>query len=111
MMYEDNYKVARSIGLLILFATEYARQNGFGIKLGELKRDARMQEIYFREGKSKTMNSKHLQGRAIDIYLIKDDKVVNDCEAYRPIAEYCVNALGGNAGYFWKMKDCVHFEF
>ena len=110
MMYEESYKIAKNIGLLILFSTEYARSKGFGIALGELKRDERMQEIYIKEGKSKTKNSKHLQGRAIDIYLFKDGKVIEDCEAYRPIAEYCV-ALGGNAGYFWKMKDCVHFEF
>ncbi|MFN6982868.1 MAG: M15 family metallopeptidase [Brevundimonas sp.] len=110
-MNNERLEIAKKIALLILFTVEYARSRGYSVVLGELKRTKEQQEIYFKQGKTKTMNSKHLQSRAIDIYLVdENNNVVNDCEAYREIAEYC-KSLGGNAGYFWKMKDCVHFEF
>lgn len=110
-MIDERLEIARKIALLILFAVDYANRKGYSVVLGELKRTREQQEIYLRQGKTKTMNSKHLKSRAIDIYLIDaNNNVINDCEEYREIAEYC-KSLGGNAGYFWKMKDCVHFEF
>jgi hypothetical protein len=108
----ERLEIAKKIGLLILFAYSYAKSKGYSIVLGELKRTREQQEIYFKQKKTKTMDSKHLQSRAIDIYLIDNSgKVISDCEAYKELAEYCKKELGCNAGYFWKIKDCVHFEF
>ena len=62
------------------------------------------------EKKSWTMNSKHIDGLAVDIILLKDGKPCWNAEEYQPLSEYW-EKIGGEAGYFWKVVDAVHFQY
>jgi len=75
-----------------------------------LLRTKEQQEIYFNEGKSKTMNSKHLSRLAIDLNLFVYGVYQTDKEAYKPLAEYWKTLHPDNrAGYDWGW-DANHFE-
>jgi len=91
---------------LILWAFE----NGFELTGGELLRTESQQAEYVKTGKSKTMNSRHLQKLAIDINLFVDGKYRYDKEAYKLLAEYWKTLHQDNvAGYDWGW-DANHFE-
>ena len=47
----------------------YAIAHGFGITAGEMFRPQEMEDIYFKEGKSKTLNSNHTRRLAVDFNL------------------------------------------
>jgi D-alanyl-D-alanine carboxypeptidase len=95
--------------------------NNLGITLGvsEGLRDVETQKKYVAEGKSQTMNSKHLHGNAVDYYIVGPDGKANwDFEAYRPLAEEAkrIAAEKGYDGFGWggdwkTLKDGVHFQF
>lgn len=85
---------------------------------GELYRTADQQVIYVKTGRSKTMNSKHLQRLAIDLnFFIKTPSgelaLTYDIPTLQPLGNYWEqlspgkNSWGGN----WKnFKDVPHFE-
>lgn len=79
---------------------------------GELHRPAEMQQIYIKIGRSKTMNSKHLSRRAIDLFFFKDGNLTYDISVIKPIGDYWeslspYNEWGGN----WRsFKDVPHFQ-
>ena len=52
---------------LVQFATE----RGFTVTGGELYRTAEQQQIYVKTGRSKTMNSRHLERLAVDLNFFK----------------------------------------
>lgn len=87
-------------------------------EITEGMRDRDRQAKLVAEGKSQTMNSKHLTGHAVDIAMMGPDGQPNwDFEAYRPIAETAkaeAAALGIPDfvwGGDWKtLKDGVHFQ-
>lgn len=58
----------------------------FGITEGLRTLDT--QKLYFENGKSKTMNSKHLKGLAVDIVVFVDGKVTWDLEHYKTVAAH-----------------------
>jgi peptidoglycan LD-endopeptidase CwlK len=63
-----------------------------------------------REGKSKTMNSKHITGEAFDIAVLKNGKVSWDFNDYKPFG-----VLGEDIGLEWggswaTFKDGPHFQ-
>jgi peptidoglycan L-alanyl-D-glutamate endopeptidase CwlK len=71
------------------------------------------QEQLFKEKKTKTLNSKHLVGRAVDLYPIENGKIAwNKFEELSKImfksAEDCNVKItwGGN----WKFVDKPHYE-
>lgn len=74
------------------------------------------QEILVNTGKSRTMNSKHLTGDAIDIAVIVDGDVTWDMRYYEPVAKTFLDIadrLGFNLewGGNWKtFKDGPHFQ-
>jgi hypothetical protein len=51
---------------------QFAKENGYKLTGGELKRPHEMQELYFANGKSKTMKSDHLNAMAIDFNIFYD---------------------------------------
>lgn len=79
-------------------------------------RSIERQKQLVKDGKSKTMNSRHLTGHAIDVAAFVDGAVSWDFEHYERIADAFFKAAaelkvpivwGGN----WKtFKDGVHFE-
>jgi peptidoglycan L-alanyl-D-glutamate endopeptidase CwlK len=82
---------------------------------GELFRTQEQQEIYLKNGKSKTKNSMHLKRCAIDlnIFTMTEGKPIlcTDGDKIKSIGDYWEsldekNRWGGN----WKWKDINHFE-
>lgn len=60
--------------------------------VGEGLRTKERQAKLFAEGKSKTLNSKHLTGRAVDLWALKDGKVTWDEVEYRNLAPFVKQA-------------------
>lgn len=91
---------------------EYATQKGWTVTGGELFRTKEQQEIYFKQGKSKTMESNHLRRLAIDLNFLRDGQPVWDKIALSDIGSYWEslhpkNRWGGN---FKSLPDVPHFE-
>lgn len=92
---------------------------GITIGVSEGLRSEERQKKMVAEGKSQTMNSKHLHGGAADYFIVGPDGKPNwDFEAYRPLAEEAkrIAAEKGYEGFGWggdwkTLKDGVHFQF
>ncbi|NDD53993.1 M15 family peptidase, partial [bacterium] len=85
------------VGRLVQKATEL----GFQVTAGELYRTPEQQEIYVKTGRSKTMQSLHLQRRAVDLNFFLNGKLVYDKSAIAPLGAYWeslhpLNSWGGN---------------
>jgi hypothetical protein len=85
---------------------------GFTVTAGELQRPIEMQEIYVRTGRSKTMNSKHIERMAGDLNFFIAGKYITSKELLQPLGDYWEeldpkNSWGGNWNSF---KDTPHFE-
>jgi len=106
-------KLSEKQGVFLLNVSkliQFANDRGWWLTGGELLRTKEQQEIYFNEGKSKTMNSKHLSRLAIDLNLFVYGVYQTDKEAYKPLAEYWKTLHPDNrAGYDWGW-DANHFE-
>ena len=92
-------------------------QTDFKITLGEAYRTIDQQRIYIKQGRSKTMRSKHLQRLAIDLnffYIDQNNKyqLTYDKQKLQHIGDFWEslapqNQWGGN----WKsFKDVPHFQ-
>lgn len=93
-------------------------RTGINFEVSEGLRNAERQRQLVAQGKSQTMNSRHLTGNAVDIHLVNPDGTANwDFEAYRPVAT-AAKQIAGELGYDdlvwggdWKtLKDGVHFQ-
>ena len=89
-----------------------ATELGFVVTGGELFRTPEQQQIYVKTGRSKTMNSLHLQRRAVDLNFFVDGKLTYDKKTLAPLGAYWEslhpkNRWGGN---FKSLVDCPHFE-
>lgn len=78
-------------------------------------RDLERQKALVRAGKSKTLNSYHLRGKAVDVAAWVDGKVSWEWEHYVAISNAFLQAakeLGVEVtwGGHWKMKDGPHFQ-
>lgn len=86
----------------------------FGITEGLRTREK--QKEYVRTGKSQTMNSYHLKGKAVDIVVYKDKKVTWDLKYYKEIADIVKKiavekGLKITWGGDWKtLVDGPHFQ-
>jgi peptidoglycan L-alanyl-D-glutamate endopeptidase CwlK len=84
--------------------------------VGEGLRTKERQAKLFAEGKSKTLNSKHLTGRAVDLWVLKDGKVTWEKAAYDNLAPFVkqaakeleINIRWG--GEFRNFYDGPHYE-
>ena len=90
----------------------HATDAGFVVTGGELSRTPEQQAIYFKTGRSKTMNSIHLKRCAIDLMFFKNGKIIWDKETIAPLGQFweslhVKNRWGGN---FSNIVDCPHFE-
>ena len=91
---------------------EYATAQGFVVTGGELYRTPEQQQIYVKTGRSRTMNSLHLQRRAVDLNFFKDGKLVYDKAVFAPLGLFWeslhpLNSWGGNGV---KLVDVPHFS-
>lgn len=93
---------------LVYFATE----RGWQVTLGEGFRTPEQQAIYFKEGKSKTMNSNHLRRLAQDYCFIRDGVAVWTKSELQPVGNYweSLNPKNRWGGNFHNFPDTPHFE-
>lgn len=103
---------------------EFAKSLGFKVVIGEVARSYEQQKIYFDSGRSRTMNSRHLQKCAadLDFYKIfppeKNETWINGMgrraiEILAPIGEFweslnLKNHWGGNFDRDWSREDTWH---
>lgn len=92
---------------------QYAESQGFLYTFGEAERPIEMQRIHVQAGRSKTMNSRHLERLAIDLYFFTPEgKLLFGTPELSALGQYWealspLNRWGGN----WKsFKDEPHFE-
>lgn len=98
-----------NVGKLLLFADEH----GYKPRLRECQRTIEQQEIYYKSGKSKTMNSAHLNSLAVDIYFTKDGKLLEYKSELQELGDYWESLHQNNiwGGNWINFVDCPHFEF
>lgn len=94
--------------------------SGYRIKVQEWNRTLETQKEYVLKGVSRTLDSRHLDGLAVDVYLFQDELIIYGGLAYRPLGEYW-ETLGGQWGgrfgvdkadYATKVGwDPSHFQF
>lgn len=99
---------------------EFAYKKGFKLTFGEVFRTEEQQRIYFNTGRSKTMNSRHLQRLAVDFNIFIDGKLINDPALIQPLGEFWMSLNTDNIwGGDWNrnhsildetFKDPYHFE-
>jgi hypothetical protein len=78
---------------------------------GELYRTKEQQELHVKAGRSKTMNSKHMERLAIDFNFFIDGKLTYDHPRLAELGTFWETLRPGNRwGGFWKFKDTPHFE-
>ena len=86
----------------------------FGITCGLRTKEEQRNLVH--EGKSRTMNSKHLEGRAIDFVVFIHGKANWDLENYQKVAQVFLEigkeqGVELEAGAFWKtFKDGPHIQ-
>ena len=109
---QKQMKFSQDVVSLLLFAME----KGFRFTFGEVMRPKEMQEIYYRDGRSTTMNSMHVHKLAIDINFFKPDGKTHTLTYLKAdlqeIGEFWEslddkNEWGGNWEYF---LDTPHFQ-
>lgn len=96
------------VGKLVQKATDM----GFVVTAGELYRSPEQQAIYVKTGRSRTMNSLHIQRRAVDLNFFLNGKLCYDKAALAPLGAYWeslhpLNSWGGNGV---KLVDTPHFS-
>ena len=103
---------------LMLRTEAEAERRGIEIEISEGLRSRERQAQMVAEGRSQTMNSRHLTGNAVDIHIRNPDGSANwDFEAYRPVADiYREQAAAMGIpdavwGGDWRtLRDGVHFQ-
>ncbi|UZZ64120.1 peptidoglycan hydrolase [Escherichia phage A7_1] len=92
------------------------KKSAIDFTVGEGLRTIETQRKYVAEGKSKTMNSRHLTGHAVDLWPLVNGSVTWDWKYYYPMAEAVKDAAkelnipiewGGDWTSF---KDGPHFQ-
>lgn len=93
---------------LIRMATDL----GYKVTGGELWRTQEQQEIYYKAGKSKTMQSNHMRRLAIDLNFLKDGALVSDKATLEPVGKFweALDPKNRWGGHFVGFTDTPHFE-
>jgi len=98
---------AGMLGKLLCFASKQV----IPVKICELFRSPEKQLKLYRQGRTKTLESKHIKGLAADLAIIREGKYISTSESYTPLGDYW-ESIGGRWGGSWHtFKDSVHFEY
>ena len=91
---------------------KYAKKRDIKLTGGELYRTQYQQAKYVKDGKSKTMKSKHLERLAIDFNFFIDGQLTYDVDKVKVLGKYCELLDEKNeAGMFWEnFPDTPHFQ-
>ena len=101
------------LAMIVRKAAVYAEEYSVDLTVSEGLRTKERQQELFEKGKSKTLNSKHLEGKAVDLYIIRDRKI--DWQAF-DLLYNCMQRAADDTGAViewggnWKMRDCPHFQ-
>jgi len=103
---EQQIKFTQDICTLVL----ELKQRNIDVVFEEFKRTPEQQELYYKQGLSKTLLSAHINKLAGDISLFKDGKYTQEKEVYK-IASEIWQALDEHniSGFTWGW-DYNHFE-
>ena len=88
----------------------FARNNGIDVALDYCKRSAEEQERLVKAGKSKTLKSKHVIGRAVDLIIFKDGEPLWDSPYYSILGQWWEQQGGTWGGRWESLNDVYHFE-
>lgn len=103
---ERQCQFTSALARLILKAEEL----GYAVKIQELNRDLETQKRYVAEGKSKTLNSRHLDKLAADLVLFKDGMAMAGGPEFKPLGEWWEKQGGVWGGRWASLADDCHFE-
>ena len=101
---------------LVKVMEEAIKESPLDFSITEGLRTKERQQELFSAGKSQTMNSRHLTGKAVDIAVIKDGTVTWDFKYYQLVADHIkgvATKLGIPlvwGGSWVSFKDGPHFE-
>lgn len=101
---------------LVFLLMMYANRLGLPIALDYGKRSKEEQARLFAEGKSKTLNSQHNVGKAVD-FIIFDDSTPRQPQwthpGYKLLGEYWKSLKSGNrwGGDWPELNDVYHFDW
>jgi len=88
------------------------KQDGIYVMPFSFFRTAEWQKILRQQGKSRTLNSKHLQWLAIDLVIVKNGEPVWERNAEYEYAGSLWKEQGHTWGGDWKgLNDIYHFEW
>lgn len=107
--------------LVAMVQRVHAMSLPFDLSISEGLRTIEKQKQYFREGKTKTLNSRHLSGNAFDIYPIVNGKIppanhpawIELNKAFKEVAkEFGYKDSDWTWGGTWKsFKDMPHYQW
>jgi peptidoglycan L-alanyl-D-glutamate endopeptidase CwlK len=101
---------------LVKVIEEAIKESPLDFSVTEGLRTRERQKALFDAGKSQTMNSRHMTGKAVDIAVIKDGEVTWDFKHYQTVADHIkktAKELGIDivwGGDWQSFKDGPHFE-
>ncbi len=101
---------------LVILMKEAIKSSPYDFKITEGLRTVERQKELVKTGKSKTMNSYHLKGKAVDIAVLINNNVTWDFKYYKEVANH-IKEIAKKLGYVitwggdWKsLKDGPHFQ-
>lgn len=98
----------KHIGLLI----QFAYKNGIELTFGEAQRTLYQQKKYVKDGRSRTLKSKHLKRLAVDFNVFIDGKYQPSHKKVKKLGEFweSLDPLNKWGGHFKNFKDYPHFQ-
>ena len=81
--------------------------------IGEVARTLEQQRLYVKQGKSQTLDSKHVQRLAGDLLVFRGETYLTRSEDYEPLGVYWESLDSANVwgGRWLTLKDGNHFEY
>ena len=106
---DHQYEFAKDFNILLDFII---RVKKYKVTIKEVMRPQEMQDLYFKDGLSKTRESNHLYGCAVDLVIFIDEKPCYEKSKLEEIGVFWenLNKLNRWGGFFKGFYDAPHFE-